>query len=162
MPAYAPDDQIIFSSDRPYNGQAHLRQREEYLGLPTVSGLWKLNPASAKLQLLHHSPSGSFNASVDSFGRIVFINWDHLSRDIEAVTDERDSDPSYGEPAPTTFGGWFRTGNGSGNFADEDPLASFTPGVAFGTGPHLDNFPEPRNADKRILRTEFPCRRSTS
>ncbi len=156
MPCYAPDDQIIFSSDRPYNGLAHLRQREEYLGLPTVSGLWKLNPTSAKLQLLHHSPSGSFNASVDSSGRIVFVNWDHLSRDIEAMTDERDSDASFGEPAPDTFGGWHRTPNGSGNFADEGPLASFTPGVLWGTGQHVDTFPEPRNADKKTLRMEFP------
>ena len=156
MPCYAPDDQIIFSSDRPYNGQAHLRQREEYLGLPTVSGLWKLNPATAALRLLHHSPSGAFSPTVDSFGRLIFINWDHLSRDIEAVTDERDSDTAYGEQAPDNFGGWHRTPNGSGNFADEGASSIFTSGTLYGLGPHLDIFPEPRSVDKRTLKTQFP------
>jgi hypothetical protein len=156
MPCYTPDNQIVFSSDRPYNGQAHLTQREEYLALPTVTGLWKLNPANAaSLKLLHHSPSGSFSANVDSAGRLIFTNWDHLSRDIEAVTDERDSDASYGEPAPDTFGGWHATGNGSGNFADESAGAVFTAGVPWGSGPHLDFFPEPRNADKKTLAEEW-------
>ena len=158
MPCYTPDDLLIFASDRPYNGQPGLTQREEYLGLPTTSGLWKLDPASAaSLKLLHHSPSGAFSPQVDSAGRIVFVNWDHLSRDIEAVTDERDSIPTapYNEPAPTAFGGWHATGNGSGNFADETANAQFTPGTAWTLGQHLDVFPEPRNADKKTLFDEF-------
>jgi Calx-beta domain len=155
MPCYAPDGQFIFASDRPYNGQAHLTQREEYLGLPTVSGLWKLNAATTTLQLLHHSPSGAFSPTVDSAGRLIFVNWDHLSRDIEAVTDERDSETAYGEPDPDTFGGWHATGNGSGNFADESAGAAFTLGSAYGQGPHLDFFPEPRNADKKTLTLEW-------
>jgi hypothetical protein len=155
MPCYAPGGQFIFASDRPYNGQAHLTQREEYLGLPTVSGLWKLDPAANTLQLLHHAPSGAFSPTIDSAGRLIFMNWDHLSRDIEAVTDERDSDPNYGEPDPNTFSGWHATGNGSGNFSDESAGASFTLGSPYGLGPHLDFFPEPRNADKKTLALEW-------
>ena len=49
FPTYALAGKIIFASDRPYNGQPHLTQREEYLGLPTVSGLWSLDPANAGL-----------------------------------------------------------------------------------------------------------------
>src|SRR4051812_48146387 len=62
FPCYALNGKIVFSSDRPYNGQAHLTQREEYLGLETVSGLWSLDPSNAaSLLLLHHSPSGAFS-----------------------------------------------------------------------------------------------------
>jgi hypothetical protein len=155
MPCYAPDGQFIFASDRPYNGQPHLTQREEYLGLPTVSGLWKLDAAANALQLLHHAPSGAFSPSIDNAGRLIFVNWDHLSRDIEAVTDERDSDPNFGEPDPNVFGGWHATGNGSGNFADESPGALFALGLPYGQGPHLDSFPEPRSADKKTLALEW-------
>jgi hypothetical protein len=155
MPCYAPNGEFIFASDRPFDGQPHLTQREEYLGLPTVSGLWKLNAPANTLQLLHHSPSGAFSPTVDSAGRLIFVNWDHLSRDIEAVTDERDSDPAFGEPDPDAFGGWHATGNGSGNFADESTGAAFTLGVPWGQGPHLDFFPEPRNADKKTLALEW-------
>jgi len=155
MPCYAPDGQFVFSSDRPFDGQPHLIQREEYLGLPTVSGLWKLSATTNTLQILHHSPSGAFSSTVDSAGRLIFVNWDHLSRDIEAVTDERDSDPAFGEPDPNVFGGWHATGNGSGNFADESVGAAFTLGSPYGQGPHLDFFPEPRSADKKTLALEW-------
>ena len=148
MPCYTPDGQFVFSSDRPFDGQPHLTQREEYLGLPSVSGLWKLNPSTNTLQILHHSPSGAFSPTIDNAGRLIFVNWDHLARDVQAVTDERDSDPTFGEPAPDTWGGWHATGNGSGNFADEALNSIFSLGVPYGTGPHLDSFPEPRNADK--------------
>ena len=142
-------------SDLPYNGQPHLMQREEYLGLPTVSGIWKLDAAASRSQLLHHAPSGSFSPTVDSAGRLIFVNWDHLSRDIEAMTDERDSDPNFGEPDPDTFSGWHATGNGSGNFADESIASAFTLGSPYGQGAHLDSFPEPRNADKKTLTLEW-------
>jgi hypothetical protein len=155
MPCYTPAGEFVFASDRPYNGQAHLTQREEYLGLPTVSGLWKLDAAANTLQLLHHAPSGSFSPSVDSAGRLIFVNWDHLSRDIEAMTDERDSDPNFGEPDPNTFTGWHATGNGSGNFDDESIASPFALGSPYGLGPHLDFFPEPRNADKKTLTLEW-------
>lgn len=82
MPVYGSDDSIIFASDRPRNGQRHLYpQHDEYESTDTVTGLWKLQPTLGSLQLLQHSPSGSFNPLVDSFGRLLFTRWDHLQRD---------------------------------------------------------------------------------
>jgi hypothetical protein len=82
MPIYGSDDSIIFASDRPRNGQRHLYpQHDEYESTATVTGLWKLQPVGGSLQLLQHSPSGSFNPLVDSFGRLLFTRWDHLQRD---------------------------------------------------------------------------------
>ena len=149
FPTYAQGGKIVFASDRPYNGLAHLLQREEYLALPTVSGLWVLDPAdAASLQLLHHAPSGAFSPTVDSAGRVIFTNWDHLSRDSQAVTDSRPADPAYSE----TFA---QTQNGSGNFADEAPGAAFTQVTAM--APETwDIFPEPRNFDRKTLATLYP------
>jgi Calx-beta domain-containing protein/hydrazine synthase alpha subunit-like protein len=140
-PCYDPNGRIIFASDRPYNGLGHLQQREEYLELPTVSGLWSLNSQTGDLFLLHHSPSGSFGPFVDTAGRVIFTNWDHLARDPEAVTDSRPGDPNYGE-------NWAQTFNGTGNFPDE--LVSSNMSL-----PAIDIFPEPRNFDKRTLALEF-------
>ncbi len=82
MPIYGSDDSIIFASDRPRNGQRHLYpQHDEYESTATVTGLWKLQSVGGNLQLLQHSPSGSFNPLVDSFGRLLFTRWDHLQRD---------------------------------------------------------------------------------
>ncbi len=80
---YDSDDRIVFSSDIPRAGPGatHLMQCDEYESQPTVSGLWRLDPASGEVQLLHHAPSGAFRPTLDSFGRIVFTNWDHLQRD---------------------------------------------------------------------------------
>ncbi len=79
-PIYSSNDSIIFASDRPHNGQAHLYpQLDEYEGAPTVSGLYVLSGST--LSLLTHAPSGDFSPLLDSFGRIVFTRWDHLQRD---------------------------------------------------------------------------------
>ncbi len=81
-PCYASDDRILFLSDRPRNGAAHLApQLDEYEEAPTNTGIWKLDPVSGQLFLMNHSPSGSFGPFVDSFGRVVFTRWDHLERD---------------------------------------------------------------------------------
>lgn len=81
-PFYASDGQILFTSDRPRGGEAHLYpQVDEYESTPTVAGIYKLDPVSGALKLLNHTVSGAFSPSVDSFGRIVFIRWDHLQRD---------------------------------------------------------------------------------
>lgn len=149
FPTYAQGGKIVFSSDRPYNGQTHLVQREEYLSLPTVSGLWALDPTDAtSLQILHHAPSGAFYPFVDSAGRVIFTNWDHLSRDTQAVTDSRPPDPSYSE----TF---TQTANGSGNFVDETAAAAFTAVTLMGANT-WDVFPEPRNFDRKTLHDFFP------
>ena len=87
-PAYASDDAILFVSDRPRNGAAHLYpQLDEYEEAPTTSGLWRLKTWGGALELLNHSPSGVFGPSVDSYGRILFTRWDHLVRDQQADDD---------------------------------------------------------------------------
>ena len=149
FPTYAQSGKIVFASDRPYNGQAHLVQREEYLSLPTVSGLWVLDPSNASLlKLLHHAPSGAFYPFVDSAGRVIFTNWDHLARDTQAVTDSRPGDVNFNENFAQTF-------NGSGNFADESAAAAFTQVTAMSPNT-WDVFPEPRNFDRKTLQTLYP------
>ena len=90
-PIYGTDDRIIFTSDRPRNGQANLYpQLDEYEEAPTVTGLWSLDPASGDLFLINHTPSGAFTPMLDSAGRIIFVRWDHLQRDQQADTDFED------------------------------------------------------------------------
>jgi len=96
-PIYASDGSIIFTSDRPRNGSALLYpQLDEYEMVESVTGLWKLNPANGDLTLLNHAPSGDFTPLIDSFGRIVFTQWDHLERDQQA-----DYDQEYLHPGTT-------------------------------------------------------------
>ncbi|HET9484196.1 MAG TPA: hypothetical protein VFO79_09590, partial [Xanthomonadales bacterium] len=82
QPAYASDGDIVFVSDRPRDGSAHLYpQHDEYESTATPTGLWRLDADSGELTLLQHSPSGSFTPILDSFGRLLFTRWDHLQRD---------------------------------------------------------------------------------
>ncbi len=120
MPVYGSDDSIIFASDRPRNGERHLYpQHDEYESTPTATGLWKLLPAQGTVQLLQHSPSGSFNPLVDSFGRVLFTRWDHLQRDQQ--------NDSAGNP------------NGTFNYSSEAANATATPDRS-------EVYPEPRIA----------------
>lgn len=81
-PLYASDDRILFTSDRPRNGAAHLHpQLDEYESSPTTTGIYSLNPATGTLTILNHAPSGAFSPTIDSYGRVVFTRWDHLQRD---------------------------------------------------------------------------------
>jgi len=130
-PAYTPDDQILFTSDRPRSGEAHLHpQLDEYEEAPTVTGLWKLDPATGALQLLNHTPSGAFSPSVDSFGRVLFVRWDHLQQDQQADADRVSSadDAPYG-----TF-----------NYADESATAAIL------TGNRTEVFPESRTGNAAL------------
>lgn len=96
-PCYGSDGRIVFTSDRVRDGSAHLYpQRDEYEVAPTVSGVWSLEPTSGDLQLLNHAPSGDFTPSVDSFGRVLFTQWDHLQRDQLADIEFGQPTPSYG------------------------------------------------------------------
>ncbi len=116
-PAYTSDDSIIFGSDRPRDGRLHLYpQHDEYESTPTTTGLWKLVPTTGALCLMQHSPSGSFNPIVDSFGRVLYTRWDHLQQDQQAEVQ------SYG-----TF-----------NWASEEASATVSTNVP-------EVFPEPRN-----------------
>ncbi len=106
-PVYGSDDRILFTSDRPRNGAAHLYpQLDEYEEAPTVTGIWSLDPRNGDLFLLNHAPSGAFTPQLDSFGRVIFTRWDHLQRDQQADADRAGS-ASYG-----TF-----------NFSDESAAA---------------------------------------
>ena len=96
-PIYGSDDRIIFTSDRPRNGQRHLYpQLDEYEEAPTVTGLWSLQPTNGDLFLLNHAPSGSFSPILDSAGRVIFSRWDHLQRDQQADTDWEEGSVVYG------------------------------------------------------------------
>ena len=95
-PFYGTDGRILFTSDRPRSGEAHLYpQLDEYEEAPTVTGIWSLNPLNGDLRLLNHTPSGAFTPSIDSFGRVIFTRWDHLQRDQQADADAEDPG-SYG------------------------------------------------------------------
>src|SRR6266853_1074051 len=96
-PIYGTDDRIIFTSDRPRNGQAQLYpQLDEYEEQPTVTGLWSLQPTNGDLFLLNHTPSGAFSPLLDSAGRVIFVRWDHLQRDQQADTDWEQGHITYG------------------------------------------------------------------
>lgn len=113
-PAYTATDDILFTSDRPRAGERHLYpQRDEYEEAPTVTGLWRLSLATGELHLLNHAPSGVFSPFVDSFGRVVFIRWDHLQRDQQADDDAA--------AAPGS------TGYGTFNYRDESAQATILP-----------------------------------
>lgn len=128
-PIYGSDDRIIFTSDRPRNGQAHLYpQLDEYEEAPTNTGLWSLDPASGDLILLDHAPSGDFTPIVDSFGRVIFTRWDHLQRDQQADGDEI----ANGK-------------NGTFNYASEAANAALLDSRA-------EVFPEPRAAREDLLK----------
>ncbi|MCU0864515.1 MAG: hypothetical protein MUC36_12015 [Planctomycetes bacterium] len=94
-PVYASDGRILFTSDRPRDGSAHLYPPlDEYEVTPIVSGLWSLDPVHGELRLLNHAPSGDFTPLVDSFGRVLFTQWDHLQRD--QLADLELVNPIYG------------------------------------------------------------------
>src|SRR6185295_2452984 len=81
-PIYATDGRILFTSDRPPSGAAHLYpQRDEYESAYTVAGIYSLDETTGDWRLLEHAPSGVFSMSLDSFGRVIFTKWDHLQRD---------------------------------------------------------------------------------
>ncbi|MEZ5292808.1 MAG: hypothetical protein R2745_17130 [Vicinamibacterales bacterium] len=125
-PVYGADDRIIFSSDRPRDGQRHLYpQLDEYESTPVVTGLWSLDPATGDLFMLNHSPSGVFSPQVDSFGRVTFTRWDHLQRDQQADADAVSN--TYG-----TF-----------NYASEAPGAA-------ALNSRAEVYPEPRRASGNV------------
>ena len=69
-PIYGTDDRIIFTSDRPHNGDRRLYpQLDEYESAPTVTGLWSMKADGSDMKLLDHSPSGDFTREVNSSSR---------------------------------------------------------------------------------------------
>lgn len=131
-PIYGTDDAIIFTSDRPRNGAAHLYpQLDEYEEAATNTGLWRLS-ASDGLELLNHAPSGDFTPFLDSFGRVLFTQWDHLQRDQQADSDAL---TPPGQPLP------YGTFNWTSEAADATPQ--------FGNRDEV--FPEPRASRQDLL-----------
>ncbi len=123
-PLYATDDRVLFTSDRPRNGEAHLYPLlDEYESTPTVTGIWSLNPATAELRILNHTPSGAFSPTIDSYARLIFTRWDHLQRDQQA-----EGSAAYG----------------AFNFSDESAGASKLSSQA-------EVFPEPRSASSSVF-----------
>lgn len=121
-PFYGSNDRVLFTSDRPISGLSHhYPPLDEYESNPTVVAIYSLNPVNGNLFIVQHAPSGSFSPFVDSFGRILFIKWDHLLRDQQVYPG--------GQFQPLTF-------------ADESSGATRTSGndaaLAF------EVFPEPR------------------
>jgi hypothetical protein len=81
-PLYGTDDRILFTSDRPRNGdRLTYPQLDEYESTPTVTGIWSMNPDGSDLRLLDHAVSGDFTPIIASDGRLIFTRWDHLQRD---------------------------------------------------------------------------------
>lgn len=138
-PIYGSDDRIIFTTDRPRSGELHLYpQRDEYELAPIVSGVWSLDPASGDLRLLNHAPSGDFTPIVDSFGRVIFTQWDHMQRDQQADADD---DDSRGDNQCNNGGNTY----GTFNYSDESANATYTLGV------RSEIFPEPRACRQDLL-----------
>lgn len=93
-PLYGTDDRIIFTSDRPHNGdKAAYPQLDEYESQPTNTGLWSMNADGSDLRLLDHAVSGDFSPSLASDGRLVFTRWDHLQRDQQNAYDAEQFKP---------------------------------------------------------------------
>jgi Hydrazine synthase alpha subunit middle domain len=136
QPIYGTDDRIIFTTDMPRNGQAHLYpQHDEYESSPIVSGIWKFDPKACSiasgLQMLTHSPSGDFTPTIDQAGRLIFTRWDHLKRDQQADADIVYNNPLY---------------NGTFNYSDESSTA-----VKSAILPDIEVFPEPRASRTDLL-----------
>ena len=132
-PIYGTDDRIIFTTDRPRSGERHLYpQLDEYEEAPTVSGLWSLDPQTGDLFVLNHAPSGDFTPTIDSFGRVLFTQWDHLQRDQQADNDAGTSNCGSG-------GGY-----GTFNYSDESANAQIL-------NDRSEVFPEPRSCRNDLL-----------
>ncbi len=81
-PLYGTDDRILFTTDRPHNGNPNLYpQLDEYESQPTNTGLWSMNADGSEVKLLDHAPSGAFTPIIASDGRVIYTRWDHLQRD---------------------------------------------------------------------------------
>ncbi|MBA4850645.1 3-coathanger stack domain-containing protein [Emticicia sp. BO119] len=133
QPIYGTDDRILFISDRPRNGAAHLYpQHDEYESSAIVTGIWRLDPKACSmtdgLEMLTHSPSGDFTPIIDRAGRVIFTRWDHLQRDQQADADTE-------APVYNTF-----------NYSDETAGAT-----KYSNSTDIEIFPEPRPGRDDLL-----------
>lgn len=132
-PLYGTDDKVLFTSDRPRNGQAHLYpQLDEYNAVPSVSGLWSLDPRSGDLKLLTHTVSGAFTPTLDSFGRVIFTRWDHLQQDRLAERDRN----AVGNGVALPFGSFNYAHEGAKAIRLNSRTELFPESIAGGDGPY--------------------------
>ena len=125
-PIYGTDGRIVFTSDRPRDGSALLYpQLDEYEEKPTNTGLWSLDPATGDIKLLNHAPSGDFTPSIDSFGRLVFTQWDHLQRDQQADADAEHVGPHTTICSASTYGTFNYTSERSSAYNVNDRVEMF-------------------------------------
>ncbi|MCP9770951.1 hypothetical protein EGI22_23855 [Lacihabitans sp. LS3-19] len=140
QPIYGTDERIIFTSDMPRGGMAHLYpQHDEYESSPIVSGIWRLDPIACSiasgLEMLTHSPSGDFTPSIDNAGRLIFTRWDHMQRDQQADADIENILGNTGNYLYGTF-----------NYSDETAAASKSSIL-----PDNEIYPEPRPGRNDLL-----------
>ena len=138
---YDTQDRLIFVSDAPRAMQTQIYpQLDEYLSQACNTGLWRLDRTSGN-QLKHiiHAPSGAFTPFVDSAGRVMFVQWDHQSRDTTATYDR--------PPIAANGDAWTQTFNGNGTYDSEAANATFTQGTQANYATY-NSYPEPRNFDK--------------
>jgi len=97
-PVFGTDGRILFTTDRPLNGDMRLYpQLDEYESVETNTGLWSFDPhvEGGDLRVLSHVPSGVFSPKVALDGRVIYVRWDHLQKDQQAHGD-RVGTTSYG------------------------------------------------------------------
>lgn len=141
-PLYGTDGRILFTTDRPRNGSPLLYpQLDEYEEAPTNTGLWSLDPATGDLILLNHAPSGDFTPMIDSYGRVVFTQWDHLQRDQQA-----DADASAGTPGENCYAGGTPADPPYGTFNYHSETSS-----GYNPNDRTEVFPEPRTCRDDLL-----------
>ncbi len=122
---YAPDDRIIYVSDRTLDGTTATYPAIDEKGQGRINtGLWSLNPQSGDLLHVEHSPSGSFDPFVDSYGRVLFTRWDHLQRDQKSATNPATVFDYSSELSSATFN--------PGTFTESFPEAIANSGVEKG------------------------------
>lgn len=140
-PIYGTNGRIIFISDAPRQGQAHLYPLlDEYNMRPTNTGLWSLDPSSGNIFHMDDSPSGNLATMVDSFGRVILIRWDHLERDQQFDLDAQRAQQGQACIFCTV------------NYTDESAQATYT-----ATTPqnNPEVFPEPRPNTMWLSGTNF-------
>lgn len=138
-PVYGANDDIYFVSDAPLYGMKHTYpQLDEYESTPTNTGIWKIDVKNKKYSMIQHAPSGSFDLSVDSFGRIIFTKWDHLKRDQQADADRYDEGKYRAFDFPNETPGAIKTSYPE--FDEEGKLLADRNGVLY------ELFPEARSA----------------
>ena len=132
-PIYGTDGRILFTSDRPRNGdRTTYPQLDEYESVATNTGIWSMNADGTGLRLLDHAVSGNFTPIIASDGRVIFTRWDHLQRDQQNNEGTLD----YGA---FNYASESSTAN-TGSHAEIYPELRVVPGGSFAHGHTINQF----------------------